>query len=190
MPPQHEEILRDWPDVTRQSCKRVIEKHGPPDEVTESMFIWHDRAPWKRIEVSREPVRHDWPMEHRDSVFCAIDYAVPPDRVSALALFDGSIIVERTKGEMGARCGGEEANFLALNLAHEIVTGRRTVMTAREVYAENMQRKQEQDMGPYMQRLLFTPPDAKTADPDVATLDEKGQRIRREDEVLAAAQRP
>jgi hypothetical protein len=33
------------------------------------------------------------------------------------------VIVERTKGELSARCEGEEANFLAINLAHQIVTG-------------------------------------------------------------------
>jgi hypothetical protein len=52
---------------------------------------------------------------------------VPPDKFDELAEYDGSVIVERTKGEIAARCDLEGANFLALNLAHEIVTGKRSV---------------------------------------------------------------
>jgi hypothetical protein len=48
-----------------------------------------------------------------------------------LAVFDGSVLVDRTKGEMSARCEGEAANFLALNLADEIVHGKKDVATAR-----------------------------------------------------------
>ena len=36
-----------------------------------------------------------------------------------LAAFDGAVIVERTKGEMSARCDREAANVLALNLVSE-----------------------------------------------------------------------
>ncbi len=32
-----------------------------------------------------------------------------------VAEFDGSVIVERTAGEVSARCHDEQANFLALN---------------------------------------------------------------------------
>ena len=46
-----------------------------------------------------------------------------PPEVLDLARFDGSVIVERTRGEIGARCDKEEMNYLALNLAHDIVTG-------------------------------------------------------------------
>jgi hypothetical protein len=52
-----------------------------------------------------------------------IDYRVPPEQFSALAAFDGSVIAERTAGEVSARCHDEQANFLALNLMHDIVTG-------------------------------------------------------------------
>ncbi|HSH38363.1 MAG TPA: hypothetical protein VK993_06230 [Chthoniobacterales bacterium] len=44
---------------------------------------------------------------------------MPPEKVSELAKFDGSVIVERTKGEVIARCDMESANFLAINMMHE-----------------------------------------------------------------------
>jgi hypothetical protein len=40
---------------------------------------------------------------------------------------------------MAARCDKEAANFLALNLAHDILTGERTVDEARAFYGDTMQ---------------------------------------------------
>lgn len=53
---------------------------------------------------------------------------VPPEKYEEVAGYDGSVIAERTKGELAARCDMEEANHVALNLAHEIVTGERLMM--------------------------------------------------------------
>jgi hypothetical protein len=50
--------------------------------------------------------------------------ALPPDTASEPAAFDGSVIAERTKGELLARREGEQAHFLALNPAHDLVAGR------------------------------------------------------------------
>jgi hypothetical protein len=53
-------------------------------------------------------VEHQFPVPHIDSVESFIDYAVPPEKVSALAEFDGSVIVDRTAGEVSARCHDEQ----------------------------------------------------------------------------------
>jgi hypothetical protein len=38
--------------------------------------------------------------------------------------FDGIVIAERTRGELLTRREGEQANFLALNPAHDLVAGK------------------------------------------------------------------
>lgn len=43
-------------------------------------------------------------------------------------------MAERTKGELSPRCGGTSMNFVAINLAHEIITGKRSVAEARLEY--------------------------------------------------------
>jgi hypothetical protein len=53
-----------------------------------------------------------------------------------LARYDGSVIVERTKGEISARCDKEEMNFLAINLGNDVVTGKKDVDAARKFYAD------------------------------------------------------
>src|SRR5690606_40011013 len=56
----------------------------------------------------------------------------------SIGLFDGSLIVARTKGEVTANCDNEGANILALNLMHEIVTGIRTPQEARDFAKEEI----------------------------------------------------
>jgi len=60
------------------------------------------------------------------------------DTFSALAHFDGSVTVSRSRGLLSARCHDEEANHLAVNLAHDIITGSKTVAQARQAYVDTM----------------------------------------------------
>ena len=87
-----------------------------------------------------------------------------------LAVFDGSVLVDRTKGEMSARCEGEAANFLALNLADDIVHGRKDVETARKEYGEAMKAKQRGNPPEIMQKLMFEVGQCGTSEPDVAII--------------------
>ncbi len=64
---------------------------------------------------------------------------------SKLAQFDGSVVVERTRGELAARCADERANNLALNLAHEIIIARKSCEEARRFHAETVQQKKHQE---------------------------------------------
>jgi hypothetical protein len=94
-----------------------------------------------------------------------VDYRVPLEMYDDLATYDGSVIVERTRGEMSARCDLEAANFLALNLADEIVRGRRTVDEARAEYGRQIMAFKAGRPSPYTSGLTFTPP-ASGRDPD------------------------
>ena len=100
------------------------------------MLVWHDNGPWKLSILYRDEVPHDFPKPHTDLLEQFVDYRVPTDTFDELAAYDGSVIVERTKGEISARCDKEEMKFLALNLADDIVKGRRTVADARAFYAK------------------------------------------------------
>jgi hypothetical protein len=143
----------------------IIEKYGEPDETTESMLIWHHNKPWKRTIVHKEPVEHKFPKPHTDIVEQAVDYKVPVEKFSDLAKFDGSVKVDRTKGEMSAKCHDEEANFLALNLAHDIIQEKMTVDEARTAYAQSMIDFRMGQPAPYMEGLKFKPMQ-DAADPD------------------------
>jgi len=159
-------MIADWPATPQKVAREMIAKYGPPHEATSSMLVWHSNGPWKRTILSRAEVPHEFPMTHTDLLEQSIDYRVPPDRFDELAAYDGSVIVERTKGEMSARCDKEEMNFLALNLANDVATGTKTVAEAREFYAKTAMAFKEGKKDPYTQGLQFTVGKGGTGDPD------------------------
>ncbi len=161
-----DEIVGMWPEVSLKVAQTVAEKYGLPQEATPSLLIWQKNGPWKRTILNRDAVPHDFPMPHPDLLEQFIDYQVPPDQFDELAQYDGSVIVERTKGEISARCDKEEANFLAINLANDIVTGQRTVEEARAFYAETMMAFMNGQSDPYIEGFLFEVPEGNTGDPD------------------------
>ncbi|MGQ0816322.1 MAG: hypothetical protein ACT4O1_17985 [Gemmatimonadota bacterium] len=160
------DLLDGWPATPRQVADVTINKYGQPNEATETMLVWHNNGPWKRTILNREETPHDFPKPHTDLLEQFIDYRVPPDKFDELAAYDGSVIVERTKGELSARCDKEEMNFLALNLANDIVTGRRSVEAARQFYAETVAAFMRGERPPYTQGLQFQVPRGGTADRD------------------------
>jgi hypothetical protein len=166
------DIIRNWPSETRQAAQLVIEKYGEPDDATESQLVWRNRGEWKRIVASKVFFQHNFPAPHQDSIESFIDYRVPPEKVSDLAAFDGSVIVERTAGEVSARCHDEEANRLALNLMHDIVIGEKTVGEARAYYAKEFADYRRKKPTPYMQQLLFSSR-KRTPDPDQRLLSDE-----------------
>jgi hypothetical protein len=164
--PAWQSVSKEWPESSRSAVKEMVDAYGAPDEVTPTQMLWGRRGPWKRSVVSKEEVPHDWPSPHVDVLEQFIDYRVPPDKADDLAAFDGSVMIERTKGELSARCGGEAANFLALNLAREVAEGNRTVADARHFYEESMKAKKSGQKNEYLTGLRFTPPQGGTADKD------------------------
>ena len=164
-----EDILETWSDESAEAAKLVIKSYGAPIELTDSMLIWHDKGQWKRIIAYKDFDQHNFPAPHIDSVECFIDYAVPPEKFTELALFDGSVIVQRTRGELSARCHDVEANYLALNLANDIVTNKKSVTEAREYYAKEFLDYRLKKPTPYMNRLQFDSPH-NTKDKDISLL--------------------
>lgn len=159
-------MMANWSPSSKKAAMMMMQKYGPPQEMTPTMAMWRDNGPWKFTKISSIAVPHHFPMPHDDVMEQGVNYNVPVAMFDELAAYDGSVIVERTKGEISARCDQEGANFLAVNLANDIVTGRRMVEDARAYYTRAMMTfKQAGTMDPYMQRLMFTPP-ATSGDPD------------------------
>lgn len=177
-------VIADWPATPKEVAQKTIEKYGEPDGVTKDMLVWTDNGPWKKTSVSREEIPHDFPVPHTDLMKQEIDYRVPADKFDDLARYDGSVIVERTKGTIAARCDKEEANFLALNLAHDIVTGKKTAEQAREAYAKDVKASMMGEKPAYMQKLQFSVPKGNTADADRSVLDKGMMKAMKEKEMM------
>lgn len=159
-------ITETWPANTKAASAMLIDKLGIPDEVTSSTLVWKDRGVWKKTVLMRDEIPHDFPMPHTDYLLQTINYKVPVGKYDDLARFDGSVIVDRTKGTLSARCDKEEMNFLALNLANDIITGRKTVDEARDYYAKAANTFKSGGTDPYIQGLQFSVPEEGTGDRD------------------------
>jgi hypothetical protein len=165
-----EQMIKQWGNVSQKSAHKMIEKYGPPNEAAPSGMICYNNGCWKRTIVTRDEIPHNSPAPHVDVSEQVINYKVPIEKVSDLAAFDGSVIVERTKGEVAARCDLEAVNFLSLNLMHDIVGGSLAVEQAREKYAESISAYLMNRPAPYSERLLFEPPAENTRDVDAGTI--------------------
>jgi hypothetical protein len=161
-----EAIIEGWPDAPKKAAMKILDHYGPPNEATPTKLFWYRTGPWARMELTANEVLHKFPMPHVDFFTQYVDYPVSAAKTSELLEFDGSVILDRTAGQIGARCDDEAFNVLTLNLAVEILEGRRTVEDARELYAETAAAYVMGRDAPYAERLLFDPQEQETADPD------------------------
>jgi len=158
-----EGIIANWKATPQEVARTVIAKYGMPQEATAMRLVWHNNGPWKRTELVNEEIPHSFPKQHPDMLKQTISYQVPTDKFDELAEYDGSVIAERTKGEISARCDKEEANFLALNLADDIVKGKKSVKDARKFYAETILEMKNMD---YTKGFLFQVSKSEQGDAD------------------------
>lgn len=162
-----EQMIATWKPMPKEVAAKIIAKYGQPAEVSANRLIWHDNGPWKFTELVNEEVPHDFPMPHKDMLYQAIAYKIDPDEADKLLQYDGSVILERTKGMIAARCDKEEANFLAINLAHEVASGKRNVDEARRFYAESVAMAMKGGKpNDYMMGFKFSPAKSDQGDRD------------------------
>ena len=106
-------------------------------------------------------------MPHKNVLQQFVDFAVPADKFDELAHYDGSVVAERTVGELSARCDKEEANFLAINLAADVAEGRKTVDEAR-LLRQCLKGMLAGKTDPYLTGLKIKTKMAEAGDPDQA----------------------
>ena len=160
--------LSSWPEASRMAVKEITDKYGKPDGVTKDELIWMKKGVWKKICINKKESKHSFPIEHTDMMQTTINYKVPMDMMDELGKFDGSLTFDRTQGTMSARCDMEGNNFLALNLANDIMTSKKTVEEARKAFGDIVKEKMNGANPEYMQKLTFSTQE-NTADPDLNT---------------------
>jgi hypothetical protein len=157
-----------WPDASALAAKNLLTKYGEPTESTPSMLVWKGIAPFRRITVHREEVVHRFPLLHKDVIEHVVAYKIPADKTDDLTKFDGSILFDRTRGELTARGDDEAMNFVALNLAADIINGKRTADNARIEFGKIAVDFLNGNKSVLTQNLQFVAQN-NTSDPDQST---------------------
>lgn len=160
--------LKSWPQASQMAVQEMMGKYGKPDVMSGELLVWMNKGPWKKIAVSKMESKHNFPIEHTDMLEQCISLKVSPDKYTDLGNFDGSVTVDRTQGTISARCDKEANNMLALNLAYDIITGKKNVDEARKSYGDIVKEKMNGGNPEYMQKLMFSA-QANTPDPDINT---------------------
>jgi hypothetical protein len=163
-----DQIVSGWSEKQREAATMMMTKYGQPDVKSDRLLVWYDKGSYAKIALSRNATQHNFPMPHPDFLTHTVKHTVPLDKLDELAQYDGSVWFHRTTGELSAQCDTEAHNNLALNLAHEVMTGKRTVEDARMMYGKVAKESMQGNMSsPYLTGLMFqTEPSA--ADPDQA----------------------
>jgi hypothetical protein len=159
--------LAGWPKMSIAVASDLITKYGLPEESDARTLSWRDNGPWKRTVLHREEVQHNFPLPHKDVLEQTVNYRVPLDKVADLVKYNGSLVIDHTRGELTVHCDNEVANTLALNIADDIVKGDRTVEQALAYHAQVVRGVQIGEPETYPYRLRFKAPQsvADTADP-------------------------
>ncbi|MFE0937988.1 hypothetical protein ACFW4O_36190 [Streptomyces mutabilis] len=188
---QAQMFVEQWPEAPKKVAEKILDHYGAPNEATPTKLLWYRAGPWSRMELTADEVEHNFPTPHTDFLTQYVDYPVPAERASDLVAFHGSVLLDRTAGQIGARCDHEAYNTLTLNLAVEIIVGRRTVEEARRLYGETAAAFVMGRSAPYAEKLLFTPPE-NTTDPDESVIPESlaHQAVEKVKDMFGAGETP
>ena len=131
-----DQAIAGWPETAKLTAKVMIEKYGKPNRVTDTTLIWYGNEPWKRTVVYRDGWLDESFIRHPEVLEQVITYWMPRDRIRDLMRFDNLFTVNSVQRELSFRSNSERANFLAMNLANDVVTGSRTIAGARAYSAK------------------------------------------------------
>jgi hypothetical protein len=147
--------LQGWPPQTVALAVTLVAKYGRPEDVSPHRITWYNNEPWKRTALLREATPHNFPLPHQDVLEQTIDYRVPPKKLADLVAYDGSIVVDRTRGELTVHCNSEEMNILTLNIADDVVKGERSVEQGMAYHAQVIEGMLIHDPETYPLKLRF-----------------------------------
>ena len=150
-----ESVIKDWPRGVRATARMLIERYGPPSKAGANELVWTDNGPWLRTTLHKDGLTRAMLGRTKDRLEQTIAYAVPEDKVAELRRYDSRITVNRDAGELTSLADTESRNYLALNLADDIIKGHRT---AREAGAFALRARLLENSGkssPYLEGLIF-----------------------------------
>ena len=164
------DLTRDWPKPSQAAAQEMLRAYGPPTEATATTLTWQGNGPWVRTIVRKTPVEHDFPAKHMDVLEQVVEYRVPLNFFTPIATFDGSVVPNRTRGELSVQGDREASNILALNLADDIVQGRATADEARTAMAAGVRDLEAGQVPEAASKLHILRPQGDASDPDTSVI--------------------
>jgi hypothetical protein len=153
--PSAESVIQDWPRASRLVAQAMMEEYGQPAESSADALRWRNNGPFKRTVVYRVPPVYASSADDEDVLQQVISYRIPLARFAELSLFDARLKADRTRSELSFCSGSEKLNFLALNLAYDIITGEKDAAQARGFFARTSALTKSGKFSAYTEGILF-----------------------------------
>ncbi len=152
-----ERHLNAWQQKPRAMAALMTERYGLPSALGRGIAVWHGRGPWKRIVV-----HGDSPDSYLEQV---VAYWAPPDTAVFLDRFGHGLSFDPAREELTVKSGDESLNFLALNLADRVASGKSTAEEARKIYERTASLSAAGKSSPLTETLLFAPHPTEPVEP-------------------------
>jgi hypothetical protein len=150
-----ESAILKWPGLSRSEARVMIAKYGQPASFDDNSLVWRMNGPWLETVVYRQASRSLIGYHGKEILKQTIAYVVPSNRIAALKRFDGRLQFDQANGRLSSTSENEDRNFLALNLADEIVAGKRTAEEARLFYRKTVRLAASGKSSAYLDGFLF-----------------------------------
>lgn len=150
-----ESIILHWPTFSYRLARMMLSKYGQPMESSDHRLTWLDNGPWKKTVVYRKSPKERVLTGDGGRLAQSVAYRVPPDRLGDLGRFDMDLEADKEAGRLTAISDSESENFLILNLADEVIQGRRSPKSAKDFRREQLRLRDAGKTSPYLEKLLF-----------------------------------
>ncbi|MFI5361927.1 MAG: hypothetical protein ACHQ49_08165 [Elusimicrobiota bacterium] len=150
-----EAVVESWPLLPRSAALMLISKYGEPTRFEDDSLIWEGNGPWKKTVVHRAAPRSFLGFRGKNILEQSISYAVPNDQLAALDSFEKNLRYDEKEGELSSTSESEKRNYLTLNLAAEIIAGKRTVDEARDFSMRMINLSEAGKAAPYMDGFVI-----------------------------------
>ncbi len=160
-----ESIILHWPTFSYRLARLMLSEYGQPVESSDHRLTWIDNGPWKRTVVYRKAPKERMLAGDGGRLEQSVAYRVPPDRLADLGRFNMDVEADKEAGRLTVISDSESENFLTLNLADEVIRGRRSPKSAKDFRRKQLRLMDAGKTSPYLERLLFVPAGA-AVDPE------------------------
>lgn len=147
-------VVDHWSAPSTDAARLLMDRYGSPDGAAPDKLTWYEKGPWRRTVVLNRPRVYRSPRDF-DLIVQTVRYPVTREQAAELVAFSSALIVNVDLGEISAQASREEVNYLNLNLADEVVRGRKSVEEAQRAYLRILALSAAGKSSPYMSALRF-----------------------------------
>lgn len=134
------EVITHWIHKSpKEYAQKLVDVYGNPTWAAGTELCW-ENVPgiFTKIYVKDEELPHNFPKPHLDYVYSAVNYHLSIDHVDTVAQMTESVLVDRLKNEIQARCHMLLANAITIQAVFDVVRNEMKPGAAKTMYSQRI----------------------------------------------------